>query len=211
MFERIRTALGGKSPSGGASFSWLVVGLGNPGSEYENNRHNIGFMVADRMARDYEFTPWRKKFQGEIADGNIGSDRILLIKPQTFMNRSGQSVAAAANFYKIPAERIIVLHDELDLPLGKVRVKQGGGAAGHNGLKSIDADFGNPNYYRVRIGIGHPGEKSRVSGYVLSDFDKTETEMSDMIVAAISRHMDALLNGKDSEFMTKISEETKVA
>lgn len=205
MFNKIRAALGGKSPSGGANFSWLIVGLGNPGAEYEGNRHNIGFMVLDKLAGD-----WRKKYQGLIAEADVGGNRVLLLKPQTYMNKSGLSVAAAANFYKIPAERIVVLHDELDLALGKMRTKQGGGHAGHNGLRSIDADFGNANYHRVRIGIGHPGDKNRVSGYVLSDFAKDEMDMRDAVIDAIADHIDLFVNGKDTDFMTKVSQKTKV-
>lgn len=205
MLNKIRAALGGKSPSGGANFSWLIVGLGNPGAEYEGNRHNIGFMVLDVLASD-----WRKKYQGLIAETDIDGHRVLLLKPQTYMNKSGQSVAAAANFYKIPPERILVLHDELDLPLGKMKVKQGGGAAGHNGLKSIDADLGSQIYHRARIGIGHPGDKNRVSGYVLSDFSKDELDMRDLMIEAIAKNMHLFVNGKDADFMTKVSEQTKV-
>lgn len=211
MFSKLRAALGSKKPSGGATFSWLVVGLGNPGREHEDQRHNIGFMAADRIAADYNFSEWKNKFSGLVSDGVLyRGPRILLLKPQTFMNLSGKSVAEAAKFYKIPHANIIVLHDELDLPLGKVRVKTGGGAAGHNGLKSIDADTGDQNYMRVRIGIGHPGEKSRVSGYVLSDFAGDERHVADLMVAGIARHLDDLLAGRDSEFMNKISDETKV-
>lgn len=210
MFTKLRAALGKKSPVGGASFSWLIVGLGNPGREYEGNRHNIGFMTAERIASDYNFGAWRNKFSAQISEGSINGDRTMLMKPQTYMNRSGQSVAEAARFYKIPPANIIVLHDELDLPCGKVRVKTGGGAAGHNGLKSIDADMGNQNYQRVRIGIGHPGDKSRVSGYVLSDFDSSEHHTVDLVIAAISRQIEVLLAGHGDDFMTRISNETKV-
>jgi len=212
MFNRLRAALGKKPPSGGATYSWLIVGLGNPDREHENNRHNIGFMAVDRMQADHEFSDWKNKFSAQICERQ-GPDgqKIMLMKPQTYMNRSGQSVAEAARFYKIPVDRIIVLHDELDIPLGKVRTKQGGGPAGHNGLKSIDNDLGNQGYRRVRIGIGHPGDKARVSGYVLSDFASDERHLSDLIVAGISRHIDFLLNGKESDFMNKIQDETKAA
>jgi PTH1 family peptidyl-tRNA hydrolase len=211
MFGKLKKALSGKKQGASASaFAWLVVGLGNPGAEHEDQRHNIGFMAADRMAADYNFADWRAKFQGFAAEGSLNGQRVMLLKPQTYMNRSGQSVAEAARFYKIPPANIVVMHDELDLPLGKVRVKTGGGAAGHNGLKSIDADLGDQNYRRVRIGIGHPGEKSRVSGYVLSGFSGAERHTADIMVAAISRHIDLLLAGRESDFMTKISEETKV-
>ncbi|MCB1538985.1 MAG: aminoacyl-tRNA hydrolase [Rhodospirillales bacterium] len=215
MFKKLRAALGSEpsrsTKQGGASLLWLIVGLGNPGREYADNRHNIGFMVADRLARDYEFAPWRAKFSAELAEGEIMGNRALLLKPQTYMNCSGQAVAQTARFYKIPASRIVVLHDELDLPLGRVRTKTGGGAAGHNGLKSIDADFGDKNYHRVRIGIGHPGEKARVSGHVLSDFSAAERHGVDLLVAGVARHFDLLLAGRENDFMTKISEETKGA
>ncbi len=209
MFDKLRAALGKKTSSGGASFSWLVVGLGNPGRQYENNRHNIGFMAVDRIADDHKFGPWRTKFSAQIADGTIDGQRVMLMKPQTYMNKSGQAVADAARFYKIAPARIIVMHDELDLPPGKIRVKTGGGAAGHNGLKSIDADLGDQNYHRVRIGIGHPGDKARVSGYVLSDFASSEAHVTDLTMAAISRHMDVLLDGHSDDFMTRISEEQR--
>lgn len=188
---------------------WLIVGLGNPDREHEGNRHNIGFMALDRMADDANAAPWRSKFHGQITEITLAGERVLLLKPQTYMNRSGQSVAEAARFYKIPADKMIVLHDELDLPLCKVKVKLGGGAAGHNGLKSIDADTGNPNYWRVRMGIGHPGDKARVSGYVLSDFTQDERHKADILCAGISRHIDLMLKGRDADFMTKLSQETK--
>ena len=137
---------------------WLIVGLGNPGGSYARNRHNIGFMAADEIVRRHCFSPWRSKYQGQIAEGTIAGEKVLVLKPETYMNLSGQSVAAAARFHKIPNGNVIALHDEIDLPPGKVRVKKGGGAAGHNGLKSIDAHLGN-DYWRVRLGIGHPGDK----------------------------------------------------
>ncbi len=210
MLSRMRAALR-RSPSGAAaSYAWLIVGLGNPGREYEGNRHNIGFMAVDRIAGDYNFGPWKNKYSAEICEGAIEGQRIMLMKPQTYMNLSGKSVAEAARFYKIPHANIIVLHDELDLPLGRVRTKTGGGAAGHNGLKSIDADTGDQNYRRVRLGIGHPGDKARVSGYVLSDFMDKERDLVDILCAAVSRQIELLLTGDESGFMTKISEETKV-
>lgn len=209
MFN-FRAAFGKKKSDGGATYSYLIVGLGNPDREHENNRHNIGFMALDRMQGDHRLSDWRNKFSGLISYGDYMGVRLLLLKPQTYMNLSGKSVAEAARFYKIPLTNIIVLHDELDLPLGKVRTKTGGGAAGHNGLKSIDADLGDQSYRRVRIGIGHPGDKARVSGHVLSDFSGDERHLSDLMVAGISRHLDLLLEGKESEFMNKISDETKV-
>src|SRR5210317_1683475 len=143
----------------------LIVGLGNPGAKYARNRHNIGFMAVDRIASDHGFGPWKPKFQGQIAEGRLGREKVLLLKPETFMNKSGQSVGEAMRFYKLEPEDVIVIHDELDLAPGKVRVKQGGGHAGHNGLRSIHAHIGE-NYARVRLGIGHPGRKDLVAHYV---------------------------------------------
>lgn len=153
---------------------WLIVGLGNPGGKYSGHRHNIGFMVVDGIADKFGFPAYRSKFNAEVAEGRIGGDKVILLKPQTFMNESGQAVGKAANFYKIDPSRIVVFHDELDLKPGERRVKTGGGNAGHNGLKSIQAHLGTADFVRVRIGIGHPGDKDRVSGYVLSDFGKGE-------------------------------------
>lgn len=188
---------------------WLIVGLGNPDRDHEGKRHNIGFMAIDRIARDYNFSAEKNKFAGIVMDGSIGGQKALLLKPQTYMNLSGKSVAEAAKFYKIPADHIIVLHDELDLPPGKIRVKTGGGAAGHNGLKSIDAMMGTQDYIRVRIGIGHPGRASMVSGYVLSDFGADERDAMDMMVALIARHLELLLKGREADFMSKIAADTK--
>ncbi|MGH7109981.1 MAG: aminoacyl-tRNA hydrolase, partial [Stellaceae bacterium] len=143
----------------------LIVGLGNPGAQYARNRHNIGFMTAEAIARGHGFTPFRNRFKGEVAEGTIAGARRLLLKPQTFMNLSGESVGAAARFFKLAPEEVVVIHDELDLKPGKLRVKRGGGNAGHNGLRSIDAHLG-PDYWRVRIGIGHPGIRDLVLPYV---------------------------------------------
>ena len=150
---------------------FMLVGLGNPGSQYENNRHNIGFMAVDEIVRRHRFSAWRKKFDGLICDTVIDDAKIYALKPQTFMNLSGNAVQAMAAFYKIRPENIIIFYDELDLAPGKLRVKQGGGANGHNGLKSIDAHLGK-NYWRVRMGIGRPEDKERVTGYVLGNFAK---------------------------------------
>ena len=147
----------------------LLTGLGNPGAQYAGHRHNIGFMALDRIAGDHGFSPWRAKFQGEIAEGRFGSEKVVLLKPGTFMNESGRAVRAAVDFHKLDASDVVVFHDELDLAPGKVRLKTGGGHAGHNGLRSIHAHLG-PDYDRVRLGIGHPGHKDRVAGYVLHDF-----------------------------------------
>ena len=147
----------------------LIVGLGNPGARYERTRHNVGFVAADAIHRRHGFGPWRAKFQGLLAEGTLGGERLYLLKPQTFMNASGESVAEAARFYKIPIGEIAVIHDEIDLAPGKLKVKRGGGTAGHNGLRSIDAAIG-PDFWRVRLGIGHPGMKELVEPYVLQNF-----------------------------------------
>jgi len=151
----------------------LVVGLGNPGTQHVGNRHNIGFMAVQEIARRHGFGPWRRRFQGVATEGPIGAERVLLLLPGTYMNESGRAVGEAAHFYKLALSDIVVLHDEVDLPPGKVRVKAGGGIAGHNGLRSISAHVGN-DYRRVRIGIGHPGAKEMVHGHVLGDFSKAE-------------------------------------
>lgn len=183
---------------------YLLVGLGNPGDKYKNNRHNIGFMAIETIAENYGFSPFRSKFQGQISEGRIGGQKVALLKPDTFMNNSGQSVAAAAKFFKIDPENIIIFHDELDLSPGKARVRLGGGNAGHNGLKSIQSHLGSPNTWRVRIGIGHPGDKNRVSGYVLSDFAKVDQEWVERLLPALSKNIDLLLQGKDSDYMSKV-------
>lgn len=184
---------------------FLVVGLGNPGSGYAANRHNIGFMAADELVRRYSFGPWRKKFQGQISEGELNGQKVLVLKPETFMNLSGQSVGEVLRFYKIPVEDVIVLHDELDLPPGKLRVKRGGGHGGHNGLRSIDAHCGK-EYRRVRLGIGHPGEKSRVHGHVLGDFSKAEQDGWLMaLLDAVAAEFGRLTKGDDGGFMSKVS------
>lgn len=183
---------------------FLVVGLGNPGGEYARNRHNIGFMAADELVRRHSFGPWRSKFQGELAEGNIGGDKVLVLKPMTYMNLSGQSVAAAARFLKVPVEDVVVIHDELDLAPGRLRVKRGGGAGGHNGLKSIDQHLGQ-NYRRIRLGIGHPGDKDRVAGYVLHDFAKTEQAWLDPLIDAVADAFALLLKGDEAGFMNRVS------
>ena len=156
----------------------LIVGLGNPGAKYANNRHNIGFMAMDRIAADHGFSAWRAKFQGQIADGRFGSEKVALLKPETFMNLSGQSVGEAMRYLKITPDNVIVFHDEIDLAPGKVRLKTGGGHAGHNGLRSIHGHIG-PDYDRVRMGVGHPGHKDAVPGYVLRDFPKADADWLD--------------------------------
>ncbi len=188
-----------------AGEAWLLAGLGNPGPQYAGNRHNIGFMAVDAVAAAHGFPAFRSKFQGELAEGRIGGHKVILLKPQTFMNNSGQSVAQAARFYKIPPARVVALHDELDLPGAKVRVKSGGGHAGHNGLRSIDSHLGTQDYMRIRLGIGHPGDREKVHGHVLSDFGKGERIWADQAVRSVSRHIALLLDGKESEFMSKVA------
>jgi len=185
---------------------WLFVGLGNPGSKYEDNRHNIGFMAMDQLAKDNHFPAFKSKFNGEITEGRFGGQKIALLKPTTFMNESGQSVGKAAKFYKIPPEKIIVFHDELDIAPFKTKMKQGGGAGGHNGIKSIDAHLGDKNYWRVRMGIGHPGDKNRVSGYVLNDFSKEEQKLLPEYLDAITRFADLLLDNNKDEYLLRVSE-----
>lgn len=182
----------------------LFVGLGNPGSKYAQNRHNIGFMVLDRIASDHGAAPWRSKFQGDITEVSLGRTKTLLLKPMTFMNKSGQSVGEAARFYKIVPEDIVVFHDELDLAPGKARVKQGGGHAGHNGLRSIHQHLG-ADYGRVRLGIGHPGHKDRVSGYVLSDFAKSDGAWLDDLIRGCSDGAASLAAGDGGKFMNAVA------
>lgn len=181
----------------------LFVGLGNPGAKYARNRHNIGFMAVDRIAEDHGFAPWRAKFQGRIAEGRLGTEKVLLLKPETFMNRSGQSVVEAMNFYKLSPADITVFHDELDLAPGKCRVKQGGGHAGHNGLRSIHGHIG-AEYGRVRLGIGHPGRKEAVAGYVLHDFPKADDAWLDDLMRGISDGAPALAMGDGARFMNAV-------
>lgn len=186
---------------------FLIVGLGNPGDQYKNNRHNIGFMVVDEIADSYGFKPFRKKFQGSVSEGSVGDYKAVLLKPETYMNNSGQSVKAAATFFKIPPSRIITVHDELDLKLGDIRPKFGGGLAGHNGLKSMKAHLGTADFARIRFGIGHPGDKNKVSNYVLSDFSKAEHETVEQKISDISDHIPLLLDGETEEFARKINGE----
>ncbi|MCV2878783.1 aminoacyl-tRNA hydrolase [Sedimentimonas flavescens] len=182
----------------------LWVGLGNPGAKYAANRHNIGFMALDRIAADHGFGPWRKAFQGLVSEGRFGSARVILLKPETFMNLSGQSVRATADFYKVPPEAITVFHDELDLAPGKIRLKSGGGHAGHNGLRSIHQHLGEA-YARVRLGIGHPGHKDRVAPYVLSDFAKADQDWLDDLLRGISDGAPALAAGDGPRFLNAVS------
>ncbi|NOE18685.1 aminoacyl-tRNA hydrolase [Ruegeria atlantica] len=182
----------------------LFVGLGNPGQKYARNRHNIGFMAVERIAEDHGFGPWKSKFHGEISEGRLGSSKILLLKPQTFMNRSGQSVGEAMRFYKLESTDVVVFHDELDLAPGKVRVKAGGGHAGHNGLRSIHDHIG-AAYDRVRLGIGHPGRKEMVSAYVLSDFAKSESDWLDDVLRGVSDGAPHLAQDDGGKFMNAVA------
>jgi len=182
----------------------LFVGLGNPGPKYAGNRHNIGFMALERIAQDHGFGPWRAKFQGALSEGRLGRDKLALLKPETFMNNSGQSVGAAMRFFKLTPEDVVVFHDELDLAPGKCRVKTGGGHAGHNGLRSIHAHIG-AEYGRVRLGIGHPGHKDRVSPYVLSDFAKADAGWLDDLLRGISDGAGDLADGDTGRFMNAVA------
>jgi len=172
---------------------WLLVGLGNPGDEHAKNRHNIGFMAIDAIAGKAGFPAFRGKFQGEIAEGRLGGGKAALLKPQTYMNESGQSVGKAAKFYKISPERIVVFHDEIDLKNETIRIKKGGGNAGHNGLRSIQDHLGTPDFWRVRIGVSHPGDKGRVSGHVLSDFSKADREWVAVLLEVLADHAETII------------------
>jgi PTH1 family peptidyl-tRNA hydrolase len=187
----------------------LWVGLGNPEPGMARQRHNIGFMAIDVIARRHGFSPWRQRFKGLVAEGQVGGQKILALRPLTYMNASGESVQAAAAFFKIPPSDITVFHDELDLAPGKVRVKRGGGAAGHNGLRSMDQMLGTPDYWRVRLGIGHPGDKARVLGYVLGDFAKTDLDWLLPCLDAVADEAALLAAGKAEDFMTRIALLTK--
>ena len=182
----------------------LVVGLGNPGSDYAKNRHNIGFMAVDAIQRLHSFSPFRSKFQGHLADGVVGVEKVLLLKPTTFMNNSGIAVQAVINFYKIPPNEILVFHDELDLDTTKIRIKRGGSHAGHNGLRSIHNCIGS-NYGRVRFGIGHPGNKDRVTNYVLQNFDNVEMIWVAKLLNTVAEHFPRLVRGDDGGFMSKVA------
>lgn len=172
----------------------LIVGLGNPGEKYARHRHNVGFMAVDAIADAHRFGPERKKFQGLLREGEIGGEKFFALKPQTFMNDSGQSVGAAMRFYKLAPADVVVFHDELDLVSGKIKVKAGGGHAGHNGLRSIDEHIG-PDFRRVRIGIGHPGDKTRVTGHVLGDFAKVDQEWLGAVLGALAKAAAKLAEG----------------
>ena len=181
----------------------LLAGLGNPGKKYTGNRHNIGFMAVDEIARANGFSSWRARFQSETAEGHLGSEKVLLMKPQTFMNESGRAIAEAVKFYKIDLSDVIVFHDELDLAAGKLRCKRGGGLAGHNGLRSINAHLG-PEFNRVRMGIDHPGNKSQVHSWVLKDFSKEDHKWLSPMIDTVGRHADLLAQGDTATFQNKV-------
>ena len=183
----------------------LWVGLGNPGAKYAGNRHNIGFMALDRIAADHGFGPWRARFQGEVAEGRLGDTKIVLLKPATFMNLSGQSVRAAVDFLKLSSDDVTVFHDELDLAPGKCRLKSGGGHAGHNGLRSIHQHLGEA-YHRVRLGIGHPGHKDAVAGYVLHDFAKADADWLDDLLRGLSDGATHLAAGDGAKALNAIAQ-----
>lgn len=182
----------------------IIAGLGNPGSQYAGNRHNIGFMAVDALHNAGGFSPWSKKFKAEISEGTIGFEKVLLMKPQTFMNLSGEAVGEAMRFYKLEPKDILVIHDELDLPAGKVRLKTGGGHGGHNGLKSIDAHCGK-EYRRLRLGIDHPGSKEAVHGHVLGNFAKADSVWLEPLLEEITRNAEMLVKGEDSQFQNKLA------
>lgn len=182
----------------------LFVGLGNPGSDYAKNRHNIGFMAVDEIVHRHSFAPFRSKFQGQLCEGKIAGQKVLILKPTTYMNESGKAVQAAMAFYKLPIQDIIVFHDEMDLVAGKIRMKTGGGHAGHNGVRSIQSHIGS-GFQRVRLGVGHPGDKEKVVGHVLKDFSKADQQWLDKMIEAIGENADLLIKGEDSGFMSKVS------
>ena len=181
----------------------LFVGLGNPGPQYARNRHNIGFMALDAICRHHGFPPWRRKFQGVIAEGPIAGKKILALKPATYMNESGRSVGEAMRFYQAEPSDVFVFHDEIDLLSGRLRVKTGGGTAGHNGIRSIDAHIGN-GFHRVRLGIGHPGERGRVHGHVLGDFTKSDAQWVMPLLEAIADNAGLLVIGNEASFQNKV-------
>jgi PTH1 family peptidyl-tRNA hydrolase len=183
----------------------LWVGLGNPEPGMAHQRHNVGFMAIDAIARRHGFSPWRKRFKGLFAEGAVGAERVLALKPLTYMNASGESVQPAASFYKLEPGDVTAFHDELDLAPGKVRIKRGGGAAGHNGLRSMDRQLGSPDYWRVRLGIGHPGDKARVLGHVLGDFAKVDQGWLAAMLDAVADAAPLLAAGRAEEAMTKIA------
>lgn len=186
----------------------LVVGLGNPGPRYACNRHNVGFMAVDEIVRRYSFAPFKSRFQALFSEGPLGTARLIVMKPLTYMNESGRAVGEAARFYKLAPSEVLVIHDEIDLAAGKVKVKQDGGNAGHNGLRSIDAHIG-PDYWRLRVGVGHPGDKELVHPHVLSDFTREDEAWLEKLLGAIADALPLLIAGDDARFMTRVALLTK--
>ena len=182
----------------------LLVGLGNPGPSYRDNRHNVGFMAVDAIHGRWRLGPYRTKFHGDLAEGTIAGDKVLVLKPQTYMNESGRAVQAVMTFYKLKPADLIVFHDELDLAAGKLRVKAGGGHAGHNGLRNIQAHIG-PDFRRVRIGVGHPGDKDKVVGHVLKDFSKEDQAWRDTLLDAVADNVDLLMSGDDAGYQNRVA------
>ena len=182
----------------------LFVGLGNPGAKYSGNRHNIGFMAVDEIVRRHTFLPWRKKFHSDISEGKLRAEKVLVLKPQTFMNESGRAVGEAVRFHDIDLDKVYVFYDELDLEPGKLRVKTGGGAAGHNGIRSIASHIG-PDFKRVRLGIGHPGEKDDVMPHVLGDFAKSDREWVTKLLEGVADEVELLAEGKGEKFQSKVA------
>ncbi len=201
MFGLRRAA---RPAGGGGAPALLLVGLGNPGREHAGQRHNVGFMALDAIAGRYDLSPPRARFRGSVREGAVAGVRVLALKPMTFMNESGRSVGEAARFYKLGPDAVVAFHDELDLAPGKVRVKVGGGAAGHNGLRSLDAHLG-AGYRRVRIGIGHPGHKDKVLGHVLHDFSRDDSRWLDPVLDAIAEAAPDLVRGEDANFMNRVA------
>lgn len=186
-----------------ADVDHIFVGQGNPGAKYAGNRHNIGFMVMDTIANDYDFSPWRSKFQGQVCDGRVGGKKVLLIKPETFYNETGRAARAAIDFYKLSPEDVTIFHDEIDLAPGRLRVKRGGGHSGNNGIRSMIAHLG-PEVRRIRMGVGHPGDKSKVMPYVLADFAKVDETWRDALMETCSRALPMLLNENDERYQTEV-------
>ena len=183
----------------------LLVGLGNPGTEYANTRHNVGFMAVDEFVRRFSFTDFRKKGKGLLASGVIEGEKVLILKPETYMNLSGEAVLAACSFYHLKPEQVIVFHDDMDLPVGKVKMKRGGGAGGHNGLKSIDSHIG-PNYLRIRIGVGHPDDKAQVVNWVLGAFPKEDRALIQDVLDKIGTYLPLLVQGQEQLFLNRLTQ-----
>ena len=182
----------------------LLVGLGNPGPKHEKNRHNIGFLAVDEIVRRHGFGPWRARFQSEVSEGRLAGEKVLVLKPQTYMNESGRAVGEALRFFKLEPEEVFVLYDEIDLAPAKLRVKRGGGTAGHNGLRSLNAHIG-PDFWRLRLGVGHPGHKELVHRHVLSDFSKAEWPAMEKLIDAVAAELPKLLSGDDGSFMSRVA------